>query len=88
MSARGPGERIRLTLYGRSYCHLCEEMLAALDDLGPQRNFDLEVIDIDRDPQLEARYGELVPVLAHGETTICHYVLDRASLTAYLAAFR
>jgi Glutaredoxin-like domain (DUF836) len=27
------GATLRLTLYGRSYCHLCDEMLAALANL-------------------------------------------------------
>ena len=35
---------------------------------------------------LEARYNELVPVLLHGETEICHWHLDEAVLRAYLEA--
>lgn len=74
-----------LTVYSRSYCHLCDEMLAALRPLQARHGFELRVIDVDSDPQLEARYGELVPVLTHGERELCHYRLDAAVLTAYLA---
>jgi len=77
-----------LTLYGRSYCHLCEDMLHALEPLRTELGFDVEVIDVDSDPEHERRYGELVPVLMHGEHEICHYFLDQRALTAYLAAFR
>ena len=45
-------------------------------------------VDVDCDPALEAKYGEWVPVLTHGQTSICHYHLDPARLTAYLDSFR
>ena len=77
-----------MTLYGRRYCHLCEDMLAALKPLAPEFGFEVDVVDVDEHPELEARYGEWVPVLTHGEVRICHYHLDQARLTAHLAAFR
>ena len=80
------GESIRLTLYARRYCHLCEEMEAALDGLRPQFDFTVEVVDVDASAALEARYGERVPVLAHGDTELCHYFLDRAAVAGHLAA--
>jgi hypothetical protein len=50
--------------------------------------FDFQVIDVDADPVLEEKYGELVPVLLAGEREICHYHLDHAALSAYLAEFQ
>ena len=47
--------------------------------------FELSVIDVDSEPGLEGRYGELVPVLMHGERELCHYRLDAPAVTAYLA---
>ena len=78
------GERIRLTLYGRRYCHLCDDMLAALDALAPELGFSVDVVDVDSAPELEARYGPRVPVLAHGDAEICHYLLDGAALERHL----
>ena len=46
------------------------------------------VVDVDADPALEARYDELVPVLLHGETELCHYFLDEAKTREYLAGIR
>ena len=76
---------VALTVYSRAYCHLCEDMLAALQALPARSRFTLAVIDVDSDPALEARYGERVPVLAHGARELCHYRLDEAAVTAYLA---
>lgn len=77
---------MRLTLFGRSYCHLCEEMAQALAPLAPELGFTVDVVDVDSDPALEARYGERVPVLvdASGEE-ICHYFLDPEALRRRVA---
>ena len=45
---------------------------------------ELEIVEIDDFPDLEAKYNELVPVLLHGEHEICHWHLDEAALRAYL----
>lgn len=78
-----------LTVYGREYCHLCHDMVAALEALRPAHGFRLEVVDVDGDEALEARYGERVPVLAgEGGKEICHYRLDPAALDAYFGEIR
>jgi hypothetical protein len=78
----------RLTLYSRSYCHLCEDMLAALGALqGQGPRFEVEVVDVDADPALVARFDELVPVLFGDldQPELCHYFLDEAAVRHYLA---
>lgn len=77
-----------LTLYGRSWCHLCEDMLAALEPLRGQFGFTLEVVDVDSSPLLETRFGERVPVLVHGDRELCHYHLDAVAVTEYLRKIR
>jgi glutaredoxin len=47
------------TLYTRTGCHLCDEALAVLNRHGVRP----EVVDIDRDSDLVARYGDCVPVV-------------------------
>lgn len=87
--AGGQGRAPQFTLYSRSWCHLCEDMLAALRALEPPgQPFDVAVIDVDADPALVARFDELVPVL-YGDPAqpeLCHYFLDEAPVLAYLAA--
>lgn len=79
---------LRLTLYSRPRCHLCEDMIAGLRRLQAGDRFEFDVVDVDGDPALERRYGEKIPVLACGEHEICHYFLDPAVVTAFLAEFR
>ena len=82
------GAALRLTLYGRSYCHLCDEMLAALAPLIGELGFAVDVVDVDGDAALERRFGTLVPVLMHAGTELCHYHLDAGKVRAYLAEIR
>jgi hypothetical protein len=82
------GKTLHFTLLGRNYCHLCDEMLAALSPLREEFGFTVDVIDVDRDAALEQRYGMFVPVLMHDEVELCHYHLDTAKVRAYLGNFR
>ena len=80
---------MQFTLYSRSYCHLCHDMLDALLRLQtPQQPFSVNVIDIDEagDAELLARYDELVPVLFAGldEPELCHYFLDEDKVRTVL----
>jgi len=80
---------IYFTLYSRSYCHLCEDMLTALNALQtPARPFTVKVIDVDADPALVERFDELVPVLFADPDgpELCHYFLDEAKVRAILQA--
>lgn len=79
--------QLKLTVLSREYCHLCENMIAALRELQAQRGyFDLEIVDVDRDAALEERYGERVPVLLLNGVEVCHYHLDPVVLNARLMA--
>ena len=76
---------LKLTVYSRAYCHLCDDMIAGLRALQAAIPLELEVIDVDGDAGLEARYGELVPVLAAEGAELCHYRLDVAKVNEYLS---
>ncbi len=76
---------VKLTLYTRSYCSLCEEMHRALLPHQQRYGFTLELVDVDSDPRLEARFDEVVPVLMAGEREICHYYLDETALRSYFS---
>jgi len=79
---------IELTLLSRSYCHLCHDMETALAPLAAEFGAAVVVLDVDADPVLEAKYDELVPVLLHRETELCHYFLDVPKTREYLAEIR
>lgn len=76
-----------LTLYSRTWCHLCEQMLDELRPLADAFGATVEVVDVDGDPELVARYDELVPVLVCNGVELCHYRLDGERVRAVLAAF-
>ena len=79
---------IELTLLSRSYCHLCHDMEVALRPLAEEYGAQISIVDVDADAGLEAKYDELVPVLLHGETELCHYFLDEPKTREYLAGIR
>ena len=84
---------LRLThfiLYSRSYCHLCDDMLLALQAMPQAVGLPVKVVDVDADDALLRAYDELVPVLtgvgADGVSReLCHYFLDQHAVAAFLA---
>ena len=77
-------------LYSRSYCHLCDDMRLALEQCTGVAPLAISVIDVDDDPELLARYDELVPVLmgrcADGSLQqLCHYFLDPDAVMVFIA---
>ena len=79
---------IHFTLYSRSYCHLCDDLLQALKGAASKYQYSIEVIDVDADSALVAQYDELVPVLVGRKdgglpVQICHYFLDRSKLESF-----
>jgi thiol-disulfide isomerase/thioredoxin len=81
---------VRFTLYSRSYCHLCDDMLEALQTLSGEYPFTVEVVDVDADEDLVAQFDELVPVLfgkknGAASERICHYFFNEAKTRAFLA---
>jgi glutaredoxin len=75
----------QVTLYGKPGCHLCEEAREVVDRVRERRPFDLEEIDITRDPTLEALYRERIPVVAiDGEETL-ELVIEASELESCLA---
>ena len=82
---------IQFTLYSRSYCHLCQDMLDQLRAaLGAQDHvIDVVDIDIEGNEFLLERYDEFVPVLTARhegelEQQLCHYFLDLSQLNSFI----
>ncbi len=76
---------LKLTLYSRPECHLCEVFLADLAPLlGP--DVSVETVDVDSSVALERRYGLRIPVLAVGDVELSGYPLDQERVRRYLAS--
>jgi thioredoxin reductase (NADPH) len=84
----GMGSVLRLTLISRTYCHLCEEMAMAVAPLLDEYGVEMEIVDVDGDPELEARFGEFVPVLLSGNTELSRFRLDMSKVRDYLEEIR
>jgi len=75
---------IRLTLYKRQDCCLCEEMLGIVGALRSEFPFETESIDIGGNPDLEARFGDEIPVLFINGRKAFKYRVTRDKLRARL----
>jgi glutaredoxin len=54
--------KTQVTIYSRQNCHLCEVAKEVVESARIEVEFELEVIFIDGDVELEKLYGEEVPV--------------------------
>jgi glutaredoxin len=71
--------RRKVVVYHADGCHLCERALAQVRALHGELGFELEEVAIDGDPELEARYRELIPVVElEGERLFTYYVHEDA----------
>jgi glutaredoxin len=78
----------RITLYTRVGCHLCEEAERVVRAEQDASGFSLELVDIDRDPELARRYGVRVPVLALDGQDLFEYEVPVDLLRAHLRGGR
>ena len=53
----------RLTLLTRAGCHLCETAAETLTRIGAEAGLVPDSVDVDADPELQAEYGDRVPVV-------------------------
>ncbi len=68
-----------MAVYYGAGCHLCERALAQVRELRAELKFELEEVAIDGEPELEAAYRELIPVVEiDGERVFTYYVHEPA----------
>ena len=75
---------MRLTLYTKPGCHLCEEMKAQLSGLKTRQPFGLTEIDISTSPTLQRLYQHHIPVLLLDGKEIVRHRVGEAELLALL----
>ncbi|MDH3645376.1 MAG: glutaredoxin family protein [Gammaproteobacteria bacterium] len=74
----------RLSIYHRPGCHLCDEMLEAVERLCRGHGVIVDMVDVDTDPALKAQYGYDIPVLAADGLEICRHRLNSDQLREWL----
>lgn len=52
-----------VTVYTREGCHLCDIAIENLESLQQELHFDIKKCFIEGDLELEAKYGDLIPVI-------------------------
>ena len=76
----------KVVIYSRANCHLCEEAEKNVREVLIEIHFDLEVIDINGDQELERLYGEEVPVITINGDMHDYYKVDKQRLLIALRA--
>ena len=77
---------MKVTVYTRRGCHLCDEAKQVVESVRRRTPFDYEEFDIDTDPQLRQLYNEEVPVIAIDGKKAFKYRVSAAELLKRLAA--
>ena len=69
-----------LIVYYRQGCHLCEEMAGHLHQHQAEFNYQLNWVDIDKDPELKRIYDVDVPVVRYKGEVIFYHFFDEEQL--------
>ena len=65
----------RVTVYHAADCSLCARALEVVSEAQAELGFELELVDIGTDAELEARYSALLPVIEiDGEQAFTYFV--------------
>ena len=73
-----------VTVYVRPGCHLCAVALDELRQLRREQAFSLEVVDIESDDALHARYLERIPVIVLDGRELYDFAVDTVDLSRRL----
>ena len=75
----------RVVLYSRPGCHLCDEARRVVVAECDRAQAAWREVDVDTDPQLQARYGEYVPVVEVDGTVQGFWQIDPARVRSALS---
>jgi len=78
--------RIRVVLYTKTRCGLCEEMKAEMKNAGVEELYTLEEVDIEKDAELFSRYRYDIPVLCINGVEAFRHRLKPDEFKAYLTS--
>jgi len=66
----------RLQLLTRQGCHLCEVAAETLERIAAEAGTEPEAVDVDADPELQAEYGDRVPVVLLDGAEHSYFTVD------------
>jgi thiol-disulfide isomerase/thioredoxin len=66
----------RLELLTREGCHLCESAAQTLAQVAAEAGLEPVAVDVDTDPELQAEYGDRVPVVLLDGREHSHFTVD------------
>jgi hypothetical protein len=79
-------EKVRIVLYTKAGCGLCEEMKAEMRKAGCDALYNLEELDIENDASLFARYRYEIPVLCINGVEAFRHRLTAEEFRAYVTS--
>ena len=74
----------RVTVYHAADCSLCARALEVVSEAQAELGFELELVDVAADAELEARYRALLPVIEIDGEQVYTYFVDPDAFRARL----
>ena len=71
---------VKLTLYSKKECHLCDTAKKELNDLRKELSFSITEVDIEKDLNANEKYRNLIPVIEMDGKVIFTGRIDREKL--------
>ena len=62
MTASSPPDDVRVVVYGKPGCHLCDDAYAVIEQVCADLGVTWRAVEIQADAELMAQYGEQIPV--------------------------
>ena len=79
-------EKVRVVLYTKPVCGLCDKMKAVMNDAGCDELYTLEEVDIEQDARLFEAYRYEIPVLCINGVEAFHHRLAPDEFKAYVTS--
>lgn len=80
-----PKSSLRLRIYSKPDCHLCEEAKHVLDKVAAEFHATVEVIDIEQDKEAYEKYSDEIPVIFVDDVKLFKYRVDEKKLRKVLS---
>jgi glutaredoxin len=83
-SRRISSRDVKVTIYSKPECHLCEQAKAQLERLQKQHGFHLEEVDISRDAKLLVEFETRIPLIWVNDHLVGKYHVDEEALMEHV----